>query len=254
MKARYLLRVDDACHGMDRHRWGAIEALFDRLNIKPLVAVVPDNLDSDLDIDDPDPQFWQKVRCWQEKGWTIAMHGYQHILRKTDAKMILPFYGHSEFAGLNFEEQSKKIRNSWKVFLENGIHPTVWIAPAHCFDWTTVAALKAETSIRMISDGIARDIYVEQEFHWLPQQLWNLQEKSSGLWTVCLHPNSMTEEDISGLGRKIEESYSSRIVGLDDVTLYDRKKDFGDRMESFMFWSRHRKNQIIRKLTGLLRG
>ena len=89
--ARYLLRLDDACPTMDAARWQTIEDLFDLHAIKPLVAVVPDNRDPNLEKDTPDPAFWDKVRRWQHKGWTIALHGYQHVLRPTTAKMMLPF-------------------------------------------------------------------------------------------------------------------------------------------------------------------
>jgi predicted deacetylase len=254
MTAKFLLRMDDACQTMDGRKWQMLEELFDGLGIKPVVAVVPDNQDPELQRDNPDPEFWDKVRSWQAKGWTIAMHGYQHVLHNTKSKLVLPFYEHSEFAGLPYEQQAEKIRRSWKIFGSQGVEPTVWIAPAHCFDLLTLKAVRAETPIRIVSDGIARDQYYEAGFHWIPQQLWGLTEKKAGLWTICLHPNTMTEQHIASLRHSIEGQYSGKIIALSDVELQQRQKSFGDRWEDFVFWRRHSKNNVIRKIKEVVHG
>lgn len=252
--SKYLLRMDDACHTMDSRKWQMLEDLFDKLGIKPLVAVVPDNCDPDLQRDPPDALFWEKVRSWQAKGWTIAMHGYQHVMHHTTSKLILPYYQRSEFGGLPYEQQVEKIRRAWKIFASQGVEPTVWIAPAHCFDWLTLKAIRAETSIRIVSDGIAREQYYEAGFYWIPQQLWSLTEKNDGLWTVCLHPNTMTEQHITTLRHGIEGQFSGRIIALSDVKLQKRQKSFRDRWENFIFWRRHWKNNVIRQIKVIFRG
>lgn len=239
MTAKYLLRMDDACHTMNRSKWLVFEELFDALDIKPIVAVVPDNHDPELQCDASDHHFWNKVRSWQAKGWGIAMHGYQHCMHPTKSKLILPFYEHSEFGGLPYEEQADKIRKSWSIFVAEGIEPTVWIAPAHCFDRITLRAIRNETPIRIVSDGIARDQYFEDGFFWLPQQLWNLAEKTSGLWTVCLHPNTMREELIVELGTMLEERYMPRVTSIDQLLFRRRSKSFDDKFYSAYFWQRH---------------
>jgi predicted deacetylase len=240
MKAKYLIRLDDACPTMDISKWQTLEDLFDHFGIKPIVAVVPDNRDPKLDVNSFDPLFWSKVRSWQEKGWTIAMHGYQHLMHYTESKLVLPFYKRSEFAGLPYEEQAKKIRESWELFLSKGVEPTMWIAPAHCFDFLTVKAIHEETAIRVISDGIACNTYYENDFYWIPQQLWELEERRSGLWTVCLHPNMMLDLDISRLRDKIEKNFNNRIVSIRDVELSEKKKTLIDHIYSFFFWQRRR--------------
>jgi len=240
MTAEYLFRMDDACHTMDASKWQALEALFDDFGIKPIVAVVPDNRDPKLNVDAFDPMFWNKVRSWQEKGWAIAMHGHQHLMHYTDSQLVLPFYKRSEFAGLSYEEQAEKIRQSWKLFLSQGVEPKVWIAPAHCFDFITLTAIRNETAIRIISDGIARNPYYEHDFFWIPQQLWELSDRSSGLWTVCLHPNSMLDRDISWLRDRIEREFLGRIIGLSDVKLLKSPKSMIDQIYGVYFWKRRR--------------
>jgi hypothetical protein len=254
MTARYLLRMDDACPTMDAQRWQEVEDLLDSAGIKPIVAVVPDNQDPYLMIDPHDPLFWGKVRSWQAKGWAIAMHGYQHLMHPTKSKPLLPFYERSEFGGLPGEEQAKKIKKSWDMFRANGVEPTVWIAPAHTFDRLTLASIEAETPIRTVSDGIARDHFYEDGFYWIPQQLWGFSEKHDGLWTVCLHPNAMTMKDLLSLRLNVESRYSGRIVALSDVQLRHRGKDFRDHLESFLFWQRHRTGKLAQRFKSIVRG
>ena len=239
MSARYLLRLDDACPTMVRTRWQRLETLFDELGIRPIVAVVPDNRDPYLDQAAPDDAFWTRTQGWQAKGWTIALHGYQHVLRPVRAREYLPLYGRSEFAGLSLGEQTEKIRRGWELLKANGLTPTMWVAPAHSFDRTTLKAVEAETPIRTVSDGVARDQYFADGFHWLPQQLWSLAPKRAGLWTVCLHPNTMNDAAFDELEQQLRGRYRGAIVGIGDVQLTRRARSLGDRIESVNFWRRH---------------
>ena len=63
---------------MDREKWARIESILDSKNIKPIVAVIPNNQDENLKIDREDKYFWKSVRKWQKKDWEIALHGYRH--------------------------------------------------------------------------------------------------------------------------------------------------------------------------------
>ena len=244
-KEKYIIRLDDACPTMDKLKWKLIEDICDNYEIKPLVAVVPDNQDNNLNFNEADEYFWNKVREWHNKGWTIAMHGYQHKLELTTSKSILPFYKHSEFTGLSLNEQILKIRKSWNIFKANGIEPLVWIAPAHCFDIFTLQALYRETSIRIISDGIARNIYYESNFFWIPQQLWTFKLKNSGLWTVCFHPNSMSNTKIKTFEDDIKANYKDKIISVYDIIFYKRNRNLYDEIENFLFWRRNMLSKII---------
>lgn len=253
MTGRYLLRLDDACPTMDARKWKMFEDLFDGLGIKPLVAVVPDNCDPELQCEPPDALFWSKVRAWQGKGWTVAMHGYQHCMHPTKSRLVLPFYERSEFAGLSYESQAEKIRKSWSIFTENGVAPTAWIAPAHCFDRLTLAAIRNETSIRVVSDGIARDQYFEDGFFWLPQQLWGFAEKSSGLWTICLHPNTITEDQFSVFRQTLVGRFISRVTAVDNLVLHKKSKSLADWAYNTYFWQRHRAFRLIHQVRSSFR-
>ncbi len=240
MSARYLIRLDDASATMQRERWTQVEAVLDRHGVKPIVAVIPDNQDPALTFGPADTSFWERVRAWIAKDWTVAMHGYTHVMHATHSKLILPFHARSEFAGLPPEAQAERIRAGWQLFRAQGIEPALWIAPAHSFDIATLAAVRAETSMRVISDGIAWDSWHEHGFYWIPQQLWGLRERSSGLWTVCLHPNTMDDTTVAALDGDLGR-FRERIVRVADVALCRRRKSLRGRMYHAYFWWRQRR-------------
>ena len=112
--AQYIVRIDDACPTMDKKKWKLLEDLFDKYNIKPVVAVIPNNKDTSLHIDYHDDRFWEKVRLWNDKGWTIAMHGNTHVMRSTNKKkLLLPFYNRCEFADMDLNQQLIHIKISY---------------------------------------------------------------------------------------------------------------------------------------------
>ncbi len=244
MSARYLVRLDDACDTMHPDRWLGLESVLDRHGVKPIVAVVPDNKDPKLMHGHPDPHFWDHVRRWQTKGWSVAMHGHTHVMHPTEAKLLVPLYRRSEFAGLALEEQAEKIGASWRLFGEQGVTPQVWVAPAHSFDRVTLEALRARTPIRVISDGMAWSPYYEDGFHWIPQQLWaGYARRPSGLWTVCLHPNSMDERTLTALDTALASGFKARTLALTDVKLHKRGRSPLDRLYDRYFWWRRRRVQ-----------
>jgi hypothetical protein len=198
---------------------------------------VPDNQDPKLRCEERDPAFWDKVRAWAGKGWTVAMHGHTHVMHPTESELVLPYYKRSEFAQLTLAAQSEKMRIAWKMFLAQGIEPSIWVAPAHSFDLLTLEAVRKETSIRIISDGIAWNTYFDHGFYWIPQQLWSLTERSSGLWTVCLHPNSMDESAINALDAALGGRYRGRLTNVNNIALRRRKKGaLGWLYDKYFWW------------------
>lgn len=240
MSARYLIRLDDACSTMNRGKWALVERVLDEVGVKPIVAVVPDNRDPALIFEDADIAFWDKVRAWQGKGWTVAMHGHTHVMYPTDHKLLVPYYKRSEFAGLSAETQSAKIRAAWQLFLTQRIVPEVWVAPAHSFDLLTLKAIREETSIRVVSDDIAWNTFYEHDFHWIPQQLWTFADHWSGLWTVCLHPNQMSETAIGSFAKTLDAGFRDRLTCFNEVRLPIRQKSLVGRLYHEYFWWRWR--------------
>jgi len=162
-------------------------------------------------------------------------------MHATNERLLVPYYKRSEFAGLSFEHQRAKIRTAWSFFLSQGIEPRIWVAPAHSFNGLTLEALREETSIRIVSDGIAWNTFYEHGFHWIPQQMWKFTSRNSGLWTVCLHPNQMHESVIAQLRRDIREEFLPRLISVDEVSLSSRRKSLRGRLYHLYFWSRWRR-------------
>jgi hypothetical protein len=156
----------------------------------------------------------------------------------------VPFYQRSEFAGRPLEEQAGRIRSAWALFLAQGVTPRIWVAPAHSFDALTLEALRAETTIDVVSDGIAYDTYTELGFRWIPQQLWNLSNRPFGIWTVCLHPNQMSPADLGGLDRTLSSGFATKTTCFDAVRLSPKVKGMLGRIYHQYFWWRwrHRPN------------
>jgi hypothetical protein len=206
LRARFLLRFDDVCPTTLSPIWEEIETTLNGLDIRPIVAVIPDNRDPALLLNDPSADFWPRVQRWQRAGWTIGLHGHQHVFRTTDPG-IVGLNHYSEFAGIGFSEQVNKISVGCRILTDNGIRPDAWIAPAHSFDENTVLALAAVPGApRIISDGLG--FLPHRDGHgmfWIPQQLWRFRPMPIGVWTVCVHPNLWTSEDVRRFTAEIEK-------------------------------------------------
>jgi len=210
MDAKYIIRFDDACPTMDKKKWNKIEELCDKYNIKPIVAVIPNNEDPQQIKNEFDNTFWQKVKSWQEKGWHIALHGYEHVYISKSSGFV-PFNYESEFAGLSYEEQVNKIKAGWKIFQKHGIKANIWVAPSHTFDRNTLKALKEHTTIEIISDGVALFPFYRFGFKWIPQQVWRFRKMPFGVWTGCFHPNEMSDKEFNDLENFIKKNYKNFI-------------------------------------------
>ena len=212
---QYLLRFDDICPTMNWRVWAEIETVLVQRQLKPLLAVVPDNRDPGLQVDSPAGDFWDRARVWQERGWTIALHGFQHRYVSRNAG-IVAVRRKSEFAGLRADVQREKLQRGMEIFDRERISSRVWIAPGNSFDATTVALLP-EFGIRVISGGYFRYPYLcPRRMTWVPQQMYYFRPAPAGVWTVCYHHNRW---DASKLGKFCEDvdAYGANIASLDTV-------------------------------------
>lgn len=215
MAARYLIRFDDICPTMNWDVWERIERLLDFHGVKPLVSIVPDNRDKKLCVDEPNVAFWNRVRDWQTKGWTIGLHGYQHLY-ETQSAGIVGVNGYSEFAGLSWECQRQKIEMSFGILRREGVRSRVWIAPAHSFDTTTLDILK-EFGFEVVSDGMyVRPVRDRLGMIWIPQQMWQFRAMPCGTWTVCYHHNGWRDNQLARLERDLQR-FRKHVVTVEDV-------------------------------------
>lgn len=172
-----------------------VEEILLEFCVKPIVAVVPDNQDAALQVGEENKNFWEEVRSWQARCWTIGLHGYQHLYVTQDAG-LLGINEFSEFSGLPYAEQLRKVEHALDIFRREQVKADVFVAPGHSFDETTLKVL-SELGIRNLSDGHFLYSHVDSlGMTWIPQQLWRFRRMPLGVWTICLHINRWIQQDV----------------------------------------------------------
>lgn len=236
--AKYIMRLDDACERRDIKKWNRMEELLDLYGIRPLVGVIPHCEDPAMKEYPVDEHFWDRVKCWKKKDWTIAMHGYNHVY-VTKCGGINPVNARSEFAGLPIEEQKDKIKKGVLIMREHGINPKVFFAPSHTFDENTLVALREESDIRIISDTIAMAPYSKYGFTFVPQQSGRVRKLPLRMVTFCYHPNMMKDSDFERLEIFLQKNKDSFIIF--PVQNVNRKVNVFDKLLNAVYMRHHRK-------------
>ena len=238
MPAKYIIRFDDICPTMNWDVWSKIENILLKNKIKPIVAIVPDNIDPKLSITNSNPIFWDRVIYWKRIGWTIGMHGYRHDLSGNNSGFI-GLVNKTEFAGFSYDHQLEKLKNGYDIMCSNGVIPDIFVAPAHTFDTNTLKALKT-LNINYVSDGFSFFPYVDRhDVTWIPQQLWRFRNFRFGIWTICYHHNLWDNKQLISFETYLNK-YINQITSVDEVLLdfFPRKFSFVDfSFSKFFFFS-----------------
>jgi predicted deacetylase len=225
--AQYLLRFDDLCPTMAWERWRRFLPVIEKFGIRPILAVIPENCDPELEVSAPDPEFWPRMQAMEAAGATIGLHGYRHLC-SSRGRSLVPLHEVSEFAGVPEDMQRKWIQAGLAILRSHGLNPRIWVAPRHGFDEGTLRALRSE-GISAISDGFARVPFRRGGLTWIPQQLWAPVEKRRGLWTICIHShtasNGLVEEisafvgehaaQFTSVDRMLDEFQTKELDGME---------------------------------------
>ncbi|WP_263357815.1 DUF2334 domain-containing protein [Acidicapsa ligni] len=246
-ETRYLLRFDDLCPTMDRGKWQRYVSMLERYEIQPILAVIPENADPAFEVEAADPRFWAQMRELEMTGATIGLHGYRHVCRAR-GRGLIPLHRLTEFAGAAEEDQRRWIRDGLEVLRRHGLSPRIWVAPRHGFDRTTLGVLK-DAGIDVISDGFAVGPFGWYGMVWFPQQLWGPREKTSGVWTICVHAQTASDATVAELEMFLER-YASRFTSVERVLAEGsvRPRSPGDRLFHFRMMLRIRLVGIKRRL------
>lgn len=213
-----LIRFDDICPTMDWNQWNRAVKVLERYHVKPLIGVIPDCQDPELQINEPYSDFWQYIKKLQCKGYTVAMHGYLH--KYDSAKHgIVNVTPHSEFAGHTYEEQYQKIKRG-KAYLEcHGIFTDVFFAPAHSYDENTLKALAAN-GFKYVSDGASSKPFVREGVLCIPCRSGGCPKiEKKGYYTAVFHAHEWVRpEKADGYIQleKLCEEYSKDIVSFEE--------------------------------------
>lgn len=228
---KYIVRLDDATPKMNKDNWEKIEIILDKYNVKPIVGVIPDCLDT-LFTWDEDKLFWSEtISRWKKKDWTIAQHGYHHVYHeyRTGKK--------SEYIGLNYDQQKENILSGYNCLLEHNCKPSCFFAPAHSFDSITVDVCRNVGVFSFISDGYAFYPYEENGMIFLP----NVYDTPHaifpfGVYTFIIHPSFATDKSMKKLEDFIRK-HQKRFVSAEDVIKdckKNRKRNIADKSLEFI--------------------
>lgn len=225
MEKRLLFRLDDITPGMNNDNFNRIEEIFNAYNIKPMIGVVPCNEDEHLIVegqnvsdgqavsDEMKDRFWKNVKRLQDKGWTVALHGYRHVYVNEQSGLLKanPF---SEFAGVEYEEQVDIISKGKAILEEHGLQVEYFMAPGHTFDENTLKAL-AFVGINKLTDGYTDRPYIRDGITFVPCTLTD-PRLPAGIDTVCIHINNWKDSDFYSLQEFLKEN-AGVVSGFEEV-------------------------------------
>lgn len=246
MNNKYLIRLDDACPTMDGAKWQRMFDILDRYGVRPMVGIIPHNEDPKQEIDVPDADFWNKAKQWQQKGYAIALHGYNHCyISDKGLDGLNPLWRRSEFAGVPLDVQRQKVRDGFEILSGHGLNPKYFFAPSHTFDENTLKALRECTDIRIVSDTIATKPYRRGDFVFLPQLGGHCTEmKIQGIWTFCLHPSTMGEEQLVAIEAFLK-MHKDEFIGFDEIDMRNVKgKDMLSRLLSWAYFTQRKIRRV----------
>lgn len=183
---KILIRFDDICPTMNFEQFYRAKTLLDKYQIKPLLGIIPDCKDADLEIEPYHEEFWELIREFRNKGYTLAMHGYQHKFDSNIRGKVNLGYN-SEFAGHSYEVQVEKIALGRKILFQHGINTDIFFAPAHSYDDNTLKAL-AVNGFKYISDGRSNKPFLIHNIISVPCRSGGVPKiKSDGYYTCVFH-------------------------------------------------------------------
>jgi peptidoglycan/xylan/chitin deacetylase (PgdA/CDA1 family) len=211
---RLFIRLDDAGAYMNHDNWIRAIALLDKYNICSTIAVIPNCQDAKL-------MSYGAVENWKDfiKEWSnnhvLALHGYNHVY-EYDGLSNVRHKHKSEFAGAPQHVQENKIKRGLLLFQELGIDVQHFVAPGHSFDDTTVKIVSSFGLI--VYDGFYPRAVKINGVSYFPLHFASLKNNLFG-YSICLHPNTMTDEDFKNFEFFLEENIN-RIGDIRDVEYY----------------------------------
>lgn len=214
MAVKYILRFDDITPCMDWEKFNVLAKPIIDLDIKPIIGVVPENRDPKLKVGKENTDFWETIRYYQSLDWGIAQHGCYHQYTTKNGG-ILGLSSKSEFAGLDYEEQFQLINTGKKILNSEGINVDLFMAPSHSFDNITIDALKA-CKIKHITDGFGLYPYDYNGITFIPQLYASPVNHRFGIYTICLHTNTMSSEGLNKMVKFITNN-SKQIISYQEA-------------------------------------
>lgn len=235
------IRMDDITPDMNWAKFLRFKALCDQYQVRPLIGIVPANMDETLHIvepeDSPVKDFWNYIKELAHEGWCVAQHGVTHIY-KTKKMGCFPLNRLSEFAGIAYEQQYEALRQGKAVLEKHNIKTDIFMAPAHSFDRNTIKAL-GKLGFCRLTDGFGDCPYTRWGMTFYPishRQGSVLKKKGKkGCTTFVVHTNTMNDRDFERYERLFSD-YRDRLVSYSELLKMKPQKRslFGNGKEYIM--------------------
>ena len=248
------VRMDDITPDMDWEAFYRVKAILDRVGIKPLLGIVPDNRDPNLHKCDNRQDFWEVMRSLQAEGWCMALHGMHHNYT-SEKGGLFPLNNLSEYVGLSYAAQCEMIRRGKDILERNGIHTTLFMAPAHSYDRNTLKAL-VMNGFTGVTDGFGDTPYQYKSLTFYPItfRMEKTLQKKNGYSTMVLHANTMTEKDFEVLENRLSDrklyTNCEFISYQDYLQVPARRQTWVNRS---LEWSMATTKRLLVKLKGILK-
>ena len=243
--AYYIIRFDDINPKMNWARFNKLKSIINRHKIKSILGVIPNCKDKKISKYPEYMNYLNHLQKMKSEGDIIAQHGYTHI---TDSKNKGLFGNEkkSEFAGLDYQTQYKRIYNGKKILVENKLWQPIFMAPCHTFDDTTLKVLK-NLDFKFITDGFARYPYELNGIKLIPQ----LSSMPLPTWLplisqLCIHINNLSDKKLNYLIDFIEKNNHLFLSPLD--TLEFERNNFVFRLEIKIIGFLIRFYRILKKI------
>ena len=226
MSMKIAVRMDDITPDMNWNNFNFFLELFEKAGITPLLGIVPENKDKSLNREPPRENFYEVMNELENKGFTFAMHGCYHVY-STKCGGIFPLNGYSEFAGHPYETQKEMLLYGKEKLKENGIETDIFMAPAHSYDKNTLKALR-ELGFTKITDGFGKRPYIYKEITFYPIsfRLSGSLKKKTGVTTMVIHANTVTEADMAGYQKIFKEHGKNMISYSEFLNMEPVKRGF----------------------------
>ena len=207
MKTNYIFRLDDIAPNMNWDMMDRVKKLFNNHNVKPILGVIPKNEDEELK---KYPlckfNFWEKIHEYKNESWEVAMHGYEHLYDVKCKKIdYLGLGGNSEFVGLPYETQLKKIDKGLNILKQQNLGTKIFFAPNHTFDHNTIKACKV-LGFESFIDGYGIAPYYDNQILFVPQLFYKLYSLPIGIQTFQIHLNYFSNGDYIKLEKFIKKN------------------------------------------------
>jgi predicted deacetylase len=211
---KFILRFDDVTPEMAWSRFDPFDELSLDQDLPLLVGVVPNCLDQTLVVEPARAAFWDTVRGWSDRGWSIAQHGYTHQYVTRDPG-LLRLGGKSELAGLSYEEQFSKLQAGKQILMEQGVWQPVFMAPSHSFDEATLRALAA-LDFKYLTDGCGVYPYKFGDLTAVPQLFASPLHFGFGVYSICLHVNTLSDAEVQRIVGFVKKN-RSRFISFEEA-------------------------------------